>query len=98
PLLKYTQEWQPPNFREPEGQLFGLTLLLLALVGTSRPVAAVDRQGWRFGLQRRVDLTWAIVLAAFMLLALQATRLVPLYGVIALPLLAGGLVGTWPAV
>jgi hypothetical protein len=97
PLLRYTQEWQPPNFREPAGLLFGATLIMLALVGTTRPVAAVDRQDWRGGMQRRVDVTWAIILAAFALLALQASRLVPPYGVIALPLLAGGLVGTWPA-
>jgi hypothetical protein len=96
PLLRYTQEWQSPNFHDPGNLLFGLTLVLLALVGITRPVQAVDRQSWRRGLTRRVDVTYAILLVAFVVLALQAVRLVPLYGVIALPLLAGALVGTWP--
>ncbi|MFL5735035.1 MAG: hypothetical protein ACJ78Q_17905, partial [Chloroflexia bacterium] len=44
----------------------------------------------------RIDITDAIILAAFTLLALQAVRLIPIYGVMVLPLLAGGVVRTWP--
>ncbi len=97
PLLRYTQEWQSPNFHDPLNLVFGLSLVLLALVGITRPVPAVERQSWRQGLHRRVDMTYAIVLTAFTVLALQAVRLVPLYGVTAMPLLAGALAGTWPA-
>lgn len=96
PLLRYTQEWQPPNFRDPISLAFGLSLVALTLVGITRPVPAVERQDWRQGLSRRLDVSYAIVLCAFTLLALQAVRLLPLYGIIALPLLAGGLVGAWP--
>lgn len=94
PLLRYTQEWQSPNFHDPINLVFGLSLILLALAGIARPAFAVERQDRPGGLRRRVDVTFAIVLAAFTVLALQAVRLVPLYGVIALPLLAGALAGT----
>lgn len=97
PLLRYTQEWQSPNFHEPGNLLFGLSLILLVLVGIARPVREHDRDGWRFGLLRRVDVTQAILLVAFSVLALQAVRLVPLYGLVALPLLAGALAQLWPA-
>lgn len=97
PLLRYTQEWQSPDFHDPVNLVFGLSLVLLAFVGITRPVQAVSRQEWRQGLLRRLDVSHAIILAAFTVLALQAVRLVPLYGVIALPLFAGGLAGMWPA-
>ncbi|MBF6612640.1 MAG: hypothetical protein IVW55_05870 [Chloroflexi bacterium] len=97
PLLRYTQEWQSPNFHEPVNLLLGLSLIMLALVGIARPVVASEREGWRIKLQRKVDITELIILGAFTLLALQAVRLVPLYGVMVLPLLAHGLSGIWPA-
>jgi len=43
-----------------------------------------------------VDVTDAILLAAFTLLGLQAVRLVPLYGLIVLPLLGGAIARAWP--
>ena len=98
PLLRYTQEWQSPNFHEPASLLFGLSLLLLAVFGIARPLAASeDTSKWRVGLTRYIDITTLILLVAFSVLALQAVRLVPLYGLIALPILGGALASAWPA-
>lgn len=96
PLLKYTQEWQSPNFHEPGNLLFGVSIVLLALVGLSIPAREEKRLRWRLAITEYVDATGAIVFGAFTLLALQAVRLVPIYGVIALPMLAGGLARVWP--
>ena len=99
PLLRYTQEWQSPNFHEPINMVFAASLVLLALVGIARASASSrgtpEREGERSGV--RVDVTDAILLAAFTLLALQAIRLVPLYGLIVLPLLGGAVGRAWPA-
>jgi hypothetical protein len=134
PLLRYTQEWQSPNFHEPINLLFALSLVLLALVGirglgdeetakTPRRQGFIDRPRkdasplsapntetedpsiswrgpWRLGVlavSYKLDITDALILAAFTLLALQAGRLMPIYGVMVLPLLAGGMARTWTA-
>ncbi len=97
PLLRYTQEWQSPDFHQPTNLLFGLSLVLLALVGVARPVGSTERATWRIAFTRRVDFTDGLILTLFTLLALQAVRLVPIYGVMALPVLANGLAHTWPA-
>lgn len=96
PLLRYTQEWKSPDFREPINLLFGLSIVLLGLVGLARPAAASERQEWRVSPHRHLDVTLAIVLVAFTFLALQAVRLVPLYGLMVLPLLGGAFAAAWP--
>jgi hypothetical protein len=96
PLLKYTQEWQPPNFHEPGNLLFGASIILLVMVALLGVVSEAQKRGWRLGLARRVDVTGVILFAAFTTLALQAVRLVPVYGVIGLPMLAGALSQAWP--
>ena len=89
PLLKYTQEWQSPNFHEPANLFFAASLIFLALVGIATKSKIQHSKS-------RIDITHAIILAAFTLLALQAIRLVPLYGLMVLPLLAGSLARAWP--
>jgi hypothetical protein len=97
PLIRYTQEWQSPNFHDQGNLFFAASLIALALVGIARPAATEEeRTRWRWGLRVRIDVTHAILLAAFTILALQAIRLQPVYGLVALPLLAGSLARAWP--
>jgi hypothetical protein len=96
PLIRYTQEWQSPNFHSVQNLFFAASLIALALVGIARPATSEEeRARWRWGLRVRVDFTHAIILAAFTVLALQAIRLQPVYGLVALPLLAGSLARAW---
>jgi hypothetical protein len=112
PLLRYTQEWQSPNFHEPINLLFALSLALLAVVGIGGMSTGYRAPGTEYrvpsrglagsgaeslGTRYSADITDALILVAFTLLGLQAVRLLPIYGVMVLPLLAGGLTRTWPA-
>ena len=89
PLLKYIQEWQSPNFHEPQSLLFAATFILVAITGIARPTPESERYCWRLGLTRRVDITTTILFAAFTVIALQAMRFIPVYGVIVLPFWPG---------
>jgi hypothetical protein len=98
PLLRYTQEWQSPNFHETINLVFAASLVLLGLVGIAR-VTGSDRDVPAQEDERgrlRIDVTDAILLAAFTFLGLQAVRLVPLYGLIVLPVLGGAIARGWP--
>src|SRR5207244_2332636 len=108
PLLRYIQEWQSPNFHDPINLIFALSLLLLAVTGIASRVPSTEYRvpstegtgslGTRYSvLGTRIDVTDALILALFTIMALQVTRLLPLYGVMVLPLLGGGLARTWPA-
>src|SRR5207248_1995421 len=103
PLLRYIQEWQSPDFHDPVNLLFALSLVLLAIVGIANrlpSVAGIGDRGSGIGDRSagrpdprspipdpRIDATDALVLALFTLMALQVTRLLPVYGVMVLPLL-----------
>ncbi len=98
PLLQYLQEWQSPDFHEPVALVFGASLVLMGLDGVERASvpgrAAPAQEGARAGL--RIDVTDAILVVAFTMLALQVVRLLPLYGMMALPILGGAIAGGWP--
>ncbi|MFL5733592.1 MAG: hypothetical protein ACJ78Q_10365, partial [Chloroflexia bacterium] len=47
PLLRYTQEWQSPNFHEPINLIFALTLILLALIGIKGLSRSMSGSGLR---------------------------------------------------
>jgi hypothetical protein len=99
PLLQYLQEWQSPDFHQPTSLVFGASLVLLGLVGIAR-AAGSGRSAPAEGGERartRIDVTDAILVIAFTMLALQAVRLVPLYGLIVLPILGGAIARAWPA-
>jgi hypothetical protein len=98
PLHKYTQEWQSPDFHRSQNLFFAASLIAHGIVGIGRTAREGEREGagYRWGLRARLDATHVIVFAAFTLLGLQAIRLVPIYGLIALPLLGGGLAAIWP--
>jgi hypothetical protein len=106
-LLRYTQEWQSPNFHEPINLLFAGGLALFAVVGVGGMSAGADRRwpgvvGFRQTMPFESaplapDFTDVLILVAFTLLGLQAVRLLPIYGAMVLPLLGGGLARTWPA-
>ena len=99
PLLQYLQEWQSPDFHEPVALVFGASLVLLGLVGIARASGSGRSAGTqgaaRAGL--RIDVTDAILVVAFTMLALQVVRLLPLYGMMVLPILGGALANGWPA-
>jgi hypothetical protein len=67
------------------------TLLLLAALLTGAALLAQRRPG------RSLDVTAVLVGAGFTLLAVQAVRLLPLFGLAALPFIAGGLARVYPA-
>lgn len=96
PLLRYTQEWQSPNFHDLSNLVLVASFVLLALVGITNSASDAERGRWRVNLSRRIDITELIILAVFTFFCLQAVRLMPVYGVMVLPLLAGGLARTWP--
>ena len=97
PLLKYIQEWQSPNFREPRDLLFGISVVLLGVFGVTRPASEREATRWRFPLGARVDITEALLIAGFTLAAFQAIRFIPIYGLVALPVLARPVAAVWPA-
>jgi hypothetical protein len=83
PLLAYTQEWQPLDFHQP-AMVLGFGALLAAALAMPR---AADRAP---------DVTDVLLGLGFTLLCVQAVRLLPLFGVAVLPLLAAGLARAWP--
>ncbi len=94
--LYYVDEWKPLDFHDYGNLLLAGSFILLMLAGITRHVSQAQRQGWRIPLHRYVDLTDALLVAAFTVQALQGAYTTPLYGVIVLPILAQGLVRTLP--
>lgn len=84
PLLMYTQEWQAIDFHQPGMVLLAAGLTIAALAAQRRPDRAFDATSLLLGM-------------GFTLLAVQAVRLLPLFGVAALPVLAGSLALVYPA-
>ncbi|MFN8515810.1 MAG: hypothetical protein U0841_25155 [Chloroflexia bacterium] len=78
--MRYIQEWQPPNFRETMGLAFGLSVLLLAVLGLRRP---------------RIDYTFLLWTVAFGYLGFSAQRHVPLFALVVMPILAQQLPTAW---
>jgi hypothetical protein len=95
--LFYVDEWKPPDFHDYGNLLLAASFILLMLVGVGRRMPRPQRQRWRIPLNRRLDLTDALLISAFTVQALQGAYTAPLYGVIALPILAQGLARTMPA-
>ena len=71
--MRYIQEWQPPSFREPMGLAFGLSVILLVVLGLRRP---------------RFDYTLGLWAVAFTYLGFSAMRHVPLYALVVIPIIA----------
>ncbi|HEX8276623.1 MAG TPA: hypothetical protein VF615_28545 [Longimicrobiaceae bacterium] len=69
-----TTEWAPPSFGEPRG------VFLAAVVLAAAAVVLLSR--------RRPAWSRALAVAAFLLAALQSSRHVPLFGLVAVPLVA----------
>jgi hypothetical protein len=78
--MRYIQEWQPPTIREAMGLAFGLSVLLLAVLGLRRP---------------RMDYTYLLWTLAFGYLAFSAQRHVPLYALVVMPIIAQQLPAAW---
>ena len=79
-MVLYIQEWQPPTFREAMGLAFGLSVLLLAILGLRRP---------------RIDYTFLLWTLAFGYLGFSAMRHVPLYALVVMPIIAQQLPAAW---
>lgn len=78
--MQYIQEWQPPNFRDTLGLAFGLSVILLAVVGLRRP---------------RFDYTLALWALAFTYLGFSSMRHIPLYALVVMPIIAQQLPARW---
>ncbi len=78
--MRYIQEWQPPNFREPMGFAFALSVILLIILGLRRP---------------RFDYTLGLWAVAFAYLGFSAIRHIPLYALVVLPIIAQQLPARW---
>jgi hypothetical protein len=79
-MVLYIQEWQQPTFREAMGLAFGLSVLLLAILGLRRP---------------RIDYTFLLWTLAFGYLGFSAMRHVPLYALVVMPIIAQQLPAAW---
>ncbi len=78
--MRYIQEWQPPNFRDAMGLAFGLSVMLLAILGLRRP---------------RFDYTLALWALAFTYLGFSSQRHIPLYALVVIPIIAQQLPARW---
>jgi hypothetical protein len=78
--MRYIQEWQPTNFREPMGLAFALSTILLIVLGLRRP---------------RFDYTLALWAVSFTYLGFSAVRHVPLYALVVVPIIAQQLPARW---
>lgn len=94
--LYYVDEWKSPDFHDYGNYILMGSFILLMWVGITRKVRMTERERWRISLHRYVNVTDALLVAAFTMQALQGAYTTPVYGVIVLPILVGGLVRTWP--
>lgn len=78
--MRYIQEWQAPNFHDFLGKVFGLSVLLLVVLGLRRP---------------RFDYTLALWTLAFTYLGFSAMRHLPLYALVVMPVIAQLLPDQW---
>jgi hypothetical protein len=78
--VQYIQEWQPPNFHDFFGYVFGLTVLLLVALGLRRP---------------RFDYTLALWALAFTYLGFSSMRHLPLFALVVVPVIAQQLPASW---
>lgn len=79
-MVKYIQEWQSPNFHDFLGFVFGLSVLLLVLLGLRGP---------------RFDYTLALWALAFTYLGFSAMRHLPLYALVVMPIVVARLPAAW---
>jgi hypothetical protein len=80
-ILRFIQEWQPPDFRDPRSLPFAATLLILLALNLMRraPADAATSPG-RPGAAGTGDASLILALAGFTVMALRAVRFLPLYG------------------
>ena len=78
--VQYIQEWQPPNFHDFFGYVFGLTVLLLVALGLRR---------------LRFDYTLALWALAFTYLGFSSMRHLPLFALVVVPVITQQLPASW---
>ncbi len=98
PVVRYIEEWQAVDFHDPVNLVFAASLLLLGIVGLGRPARPTARRRSLARVRRRFDLTDVALVVFSGTLALRYGRLVPVYGMVVLPLLGEVLARVWPAV
>lgn len=89
--LRHIDEWQSPDFHQPMALILPAVLLPLLLFGLARDHD--DDSPW----YRRIDVTPAILVIAFTLMALNAKYHFPLFGIAVLPIVAAALARAVPA-
>ena len=99
PSLRYVQEWQPPNLRALAAlplltSLIGLLVLNVVRRANRAPVP--DEKGGGPARFHASNAMLLLVLGGFTLMALQAGRFLPLYGLIWAVAIAGRAVDLWP--
>ena len=99
--LRFVQEWQPPDFRSVRSWPFAAALISLLVLNLVRgmgkpgagpadpPPAAAPARPW-------ADFSLMLALAGVTLMALQALRFAPLFGLLWAVVFAGRLSELWP--
>jgi hypothetical protein len=96
PDIRVIQEWQSVDFHDPLKLVFAAALWGVGIVGLGRPVTRAARQRFRLRLRARFDLIDVTLLVFATTMGLRYGRLVPLYGMLVLPLLGEVVARTWP--
>ena len=78
-ILRFIQEWQPPDFRDPRSWPFAATLLILLVLNLIHRAPGGTETG-RLRLVSTGDASLIFALAGFTVMALRALRFLPLYG------------------
>ena len=95
--IQVVAEWQSIDFHDPLKLVFAVVLCVIGILGIGRPVTLATRRRFRLRLRSRFNLTDVALLVFATTMALRYSRLLPLYGLLILPLLGEIVARTWPA-
>jgi hypothetical protein len=96
--IRIIDEWRSVDFHDPVNLVFAASLVVLGVVGLGRPAIPSARRRFRARVRGRFDPTDVAVVALAATLALRYGRLVPVYGMLVLPVLGEAVARAWPAV
>ena len=81
--LRYITEWQSPSFHEPTAMVLLSLILVMSVVGIMKPPSTP------------IDVAWTLIVTT---LALLSSRHVPLFGIVAAPIIGARLLFEFPSI